>query len=82
MARASKLHFVGQRDQDGRPLEYFAFVPARDLEEDEIASLTDDQYEAMIGGETPLYRADAPVAPRLAPVAYGDADDGNDGDDD
>ena len=79
MARASKLHFVGQRDHDGRPLEYFAFVPARDLDEGDIASLTDEQYDAMTGGASPLYAAAKPVAaaaPKLAP-----AQPGGDGDD-
>lgn len=80
MARASKLHFVGQRDQDGRPLEYFAFVPARDLDEAEIASLTDEQYDAMTGGENPLYRADGDLVAAAAAwhaVSHGD-DDGDD----
>lgn len=78
--RAKALHFVGQRDHDGRPLEYFAFVPARDLDEAEIASLTDEQYDAITGGASPLYAADRPVAaagrgPALAPpAAVGDDD--------
>lgn len=76
--RATSLKFVGQRDHDGRPLEYFAFVPARDLDGGDIASLTDEQYEAITGGETPLYVAERPVASRgpvLAPDAVDDADD-------
>jgi len=76
--RATRLHFVGPRDHDGRPLEFFAFVPARDLDEGEIASLTDEQYAAMTEGDAPLYVEERPVAasrgPVLSPAGPGDDD--------
>jgi len=31
-------------------------IPARDLDEGDIAALTDEQYERATGGADPLYR--------------------------
>lgn len=48
--RPSALFFTGEYDVTGQPLEYFATVPARDLDEQDIANLTDEQL-AMIQTE-------------------------------
>lgn len=49
MKRAEKLYFKGKKGPDGQPLEYFAGVPARTLEEGDIARLGDEQYKEITG---------------------------------
>ncbi len=41
--RPKALFYVGQTNAEGRPTEYFPGVPARDLDEADIASLSDGQ---------------------------------------
>jgi len=41
--RPGTLYFKGKKGPDGRPLEYFAGVPARTLHGRDIARLTDEQ---------------------------------------
>lgn len=57
MSRVKALKFVGEYDDfDGKPLRFFPGIPARDLDEFDIANLTDEQY-ATVTGENPLYVA-------------------------
>lgn len=49
--RAARLVWHGARD--GR---HMVGIPARDLDEGDIAALTDEQYERATGGADPLYR--------------------------
>jgi hypothetical protein len=60
MARAKRLKYTGQwierRDPEGNivvsgPSESFAGIPARDLTEDDVKALDDDQYrDATVSG--------------------------------
>lgn len=52
--RPSKLYFVGDRDANGQPLEWFGAVPgirepipARDLTPDDTAGFSEAQWEAL-----------------------------------
>ncbi len=56
--RADKLFFTGEFDANGQPLTYFAAVPARDLDETDIAALTDDQYRDVTASK--LYQKSRP----------------------
>ncbi len=56
--RADKLFFTGEFDANGQPLTYFAAVPARDLDESDIAALTDDQYRDVTASK--LYQKSKP----------------------
>ncbi len=74
--RAERLHFVGERDAAGQPLEYHAFVPARDLESEDIAGLTDEQYTTLTSaphGHKPLFQKTRPAS-RAEPKADAKAD--------
>lgn len=61
MARAKALVFHGN---DSQPRRKLFDVPRRDLNERDIARLTDEQYENATGGERPLYTAPKPRKPR------------------
>lgn len=61
--RAKSLYFTGTYDANGQPLEYFAAVPARDLDDSDIVALTDEQYADITGapeGRKPLYQPSKP----------------------
>ena len=61
-ARASRLYYTGGTLRGVG--EHFPNVPARDLEEDDIARLSDERYAEITGappGRPPLYRPE-PVA--------------------
>jgi hypothetical protein len=62
--RPDRLFFAGEYDAQGRPLEFFAAVPARDLDEADIAALTDGQLADITGapeGRRPLYQKTKPA---------------------
>lgn len=68
MAKPKQLFWIGDRDADGRPLEFFGGmpgiydpIPARDLSEEETAALTEAQL-ACIDSPTGkrLYRRTEP----------------------
>lgn len=83
-ARPKRLYWIGERDRDGLPLEYFGAmpgvrdpIPAMDLDEAEVAALTEEQWACI---ESPtgkrLYSAKAsgsntpnPPAGTSAPIA-------------
>lgn len=71
--RKAPWRFVGNRDDQGRPLEYFAGIPARDLTADDVAVLTDDQYATVEASA--LYEAAQAPKPSAKPVA--EVTDGN-----
>ncbi len=61
--RAKALYFTGSYDANGQPLEYFAAVPARDLDESDIGGLRDETYQDITGaptGRKPLYQKTRP----------------------
>lgn len=47
--RPVKLIYQGKRD------EHFVGVPMRDLDEHDIAKLSDDRLKEIMGGKRPLY---------------------------
>lgn len=54
MSKPKQLYWIGARDHNGQPLEFFGAVagvrepiPARDLEPDEVAALTEAQWECI-----------------------------------
>ena len=68
MARPKRLWWIGERDAEGRPLEFFGAVPgvrepipATDLDEAATAALTEEQWACI---ESPagkrLYSASKP----------------------
>lgn len=68
MTRPKRLYFIGARDADGRPLEFFGGVPgvrepipAMDLDESDTAALSEEQWACI---ESPagkrLYSGTAP----------------------
>lgn len=59
MARASKLVYTGGKM---KPRRTFPFAPARDLNERDIARLTDEQYATITGGAKPIYHEPKPKA--------------------
>ncbi len=67
--RPKKLYFNAPIGPDGRPEVFYAFAPARDLDEQEVAGFTDEQYDQLVG-ETPqglrLYQPTEPSARRKA----------------
>lgn len=78
--RPARLYFVGERDpHTGQALEYFGEVPARDLEPEDMANLSDEQVARITSapeGRRPLYqvtkpagRDEKPKAPEPAPAA-------------
>ena len=63
MGRAKELRFKGKRNANGDPIEFLAAVPARDLDAQETAELTEAQYgEAIASG---LYEP-AGAAPQVS----------------
>lgn len=58
--RAARLLYQGFGDRTG---DYFTGVPARDLESEDIAELTDEQYGDITGGPSPLYIEPVPQKP-------------------
>lgn len=76
MARAKSLKFKGQyierKDDDGNVIisgfaESFPGVPTRDLDENDVKELTDDQYRDAT--ESGLYVAPAPAAAKKRAAA-------------
>lgn len=55
MQRAHALKFKGKYDEAGKPDRYFPGIPARDLDEADIARLSNAEYADAIGGDKPLY---------------------------
>ena len=55
MARPKELLFKGGHDAQGRPLRWFAGVPARTLREADIAALDDATLANITGGDKPVY---------------------------
>ena len=54
MSKPKQLYWIGDRDAEGKPLEYFGGVagvrdpiPARDLTPEETAELTEAQWECI-----------------------------------
>lgn len=79
--RPKNLYWVGERDANGQPLEYFGVgpggrepIPAMDLGPDETAQLTEAQWEAL---DSPtgrrLYRRTEPDAKTKAAASDGAA---------
>lgn len=63
MGRATELRWKGRRNQHGEPVEFLAAIPARDLDAQETAGLTEAQYgEAIASG---LYEP-AGAAPQVS----------------
>jgi hypothetical protein len=71
MSKPKQLYWIGDRDADGKPLEFFGGmpgvydpIPARDLTPDETAGLTEAQWECI---DSPagkrLYRRTEPDDP-------------------
>jgi len=61
--RATRLYLTDAAAQSG---EYFGLmgIPARDLEPEEVAALTDDEYETITNrpkGLTPIYQKSKPA---------------------
>lgn len=67
--RPTRLIWAGARTADGRPIEWYADIPARDLSEAETAMLTEEQMARAL--KSRLYRA-APVETASAPPAARD----------
>lgn len=68
MARPKELKFKDRNDGNGY---YWPGVPKRDLNEADIAQLTDDQLKDITGGDNPLYvapkaKAEAKAEPKKA----------------
>jgi hypothetical protein len=64
MARPTKLKYVGRTepifDEKGKqtgekPVDFHNGVPARDLKEEDLALLSDDDIKLIQSGENPLY---------------------------
>lgn len=55
MARAHALKFKGKYDEDGKPDRFVYFAPARDLDDADIANLSDAEYRDITSGDKPLY---------------------------
>jgi hypothetical protein len=73
--RPSKLYFTGERDAAGNPTEFFGVVPetgeavpARDLDEGDLAQLSDRTIKVITGeragGRPPLYQKSEPASRR------------------
>lgn len=68
--KPKRLFYTGGHDAEGRPLEWFAAgvrgegIPARDLDEADIAQLSDETIalitSARAGGAKPLYQVTEP----------------------
>ena len=61
------LKFVGQLDNNGQPVEYIGWAPARDLTDAECAEIGEEKVAALIASN--LYEADAPVRSSAAKAA-------------
>ena len=86
MSRPKTLVFIGERDADGIPIEWFSAVagvregiPASDLDADAVAELSEAQWEAIesatgkrlyAGGKAPSSTASPPNV-TAAPTASG-----------
>lgn len=55
MARPTKLIYQGKQD------EHFIGVPMRDLDERDLAKLSDDRIKEIMGGKRPLYAEAKPT---------------------
>ena len=69
MARPRRLRWVGAVGPDGRPERWFAAVPARGLDADDIARLGPAVVAEITGGAEPLYVADDGEEPEPAAKA-------------
>jgi hypothetical protein len=74
--KPNRLYYVGDRDIQGRPFEYYEGVPARDLEPEDVA-LLDDATVKMItsdrpGGAKALYQRSEPSGRRAGDEPEGD----------
>lgn len=69
--RTARWRYTGARDAQGQPLEFHTGIPARDLEEEDVAALSSDDY-ALVKA-SPIY---APVADKPAHDAKADAKSG------
>jgi hypothetical protein len=67
MGRATELRFKGKRNQHGEPVAFLAAIPARDLDAQETAALSDGQYEEAIGSG--LYEPASPAPQVSRPAA-------------
>lgn len=53
MSRPKTLKYIGPKDRDGRPQEWFGAtteyeaIPARDLDADDTAALTEAQWQVL-----------------------------------
>jgi len=57
--RTAPWRYTGDRDGDGKPLAFYTGVPARDLDPDDIAALTDDEYAQVSAGVIYAHEAKA-----------------------
>jgi hypothetical protein len=73
--KPERLFYVGGHDVRGNPMRFFGDIPARDLDADDLAGLTDEQVERAAASD--LYQrtkpsgakaADAPSRPRPKPT--------------
>ena len=61
------LKFIGAVDNEGRPLEYIGWAPARDLTDAECAEIGEERIKALIASN--LYEEDKPAKPVKAGAA-------------
>lgn len=78
--KPNHLTFVAERNANGKPRAYLQGIPARDLDAQDLAALTDDQIAAAIGSG--LYSASGKPAAHAgasvtAAIATEVADNGN-----
>jgi|APGre2960657404_1045060.scaffolds.fasta_scaffold179164_2 hypothetical protein len=66
MMRTSPWRFVGARDAQGQPAEWYVGIPARDLTADDVANLSEEQY-AVVAASALYASAQSPKAAK--PVA-------------
>lgn len=71
MGRAKELRWTGQRNQHGEPVAFLAAIPARDLDAQETAGLSDAQYDEAIGSGLYEPAATAPQVSRPAAAESG-----------
>lgn len=55
------LKFIGAVDNEGRPLEYIGWAPARDLTDAECAEIGEEKVAALIASN--LYAKETPGKP-------------------
>jgi hypothetical protein len=57
--KPERLFYVGGHDVRGNPMRFFGDIPARDLDADDLAGLTDEQVERAAASD--LYQRTKPT---------------------